>query len=36
MYIDDLRRVILENVEVAMFADDVSAITSIKKSLKQP
>ncbi len=24
MYIDDLRRVVPENVEVAMFADDVS------------
>ncbi len=27
-YIDDLRRVIPENVEVAMFADDVSLFSS--------
>ncbi len=27
-YIDDLRRVIRENVEVAVFADDVSLITA--------
>ncbi len=28
LYIDDLRRVIPENVEVAMFADDVSLFSS--------
>ncbi len=28
LYVDDLRRVIPENVEVAMFADDVSLFSS--------